>query len=305
MNDKNPAQVQFAPRFQQKPSTPLVLIHDGGGTTFSYFTLGSLRRSVWAIHNPNFFTAEQWEGGMDEMARHYIGLMYDAGISGTILLGGWSLGGFLSLAIARALAADENARIFVSGLLIIDSPFHTPWSKVPHPTAAPDLPGLPDLVIKSLDNCEGLLTDWDLPVWDEPACEGKRVRFNAAGKSFTVSPGNILYKPLDADWRNVEVPRFEHTGEPSDHHAVIPPAVMLRCVGRVPAKDNSPHTCRVDLPRDDIMLGWGGTYPDFIKAVLDVDSHHYNIFDLSRVKTVTAQINDALGILESVRPSLI
>lgn len=88
MNDKNPAQVQFAPRFQQKPSTPLVLIHDGGGTTFSYFTLGSLRRSVWAIHNPNFFTAEQWEGGMDEMARHYIGLMYDAGISGTIILGG-------------------------------------------------------------------------------------------------------------------------------------------------------------------------------------------------------------------------
>lgn len=33
------------------------------------------------------------------------------------------------------------------------------------------------------------------------------------------------------------------------------------------------------------MLGWGGAYPDFIKAVIDVDSHHYNIFDLSRVSS--------------------
>ncbi|EOD47884.1 putative esterase-like protein [Neofusicoccum parvum UCRNP2] len=80
---------------------------------------------------------------------------------------------------------------------------------------------------------------------------------------------------------------------------------MLRCVDRVPAKDGSPHTCRVDLPRDDVVLGWAGAYPDFIKAVIDVDSHHYNIFDLARVKQVTAQINDALGILETMKPSLV
>lgn len=89
MHDQNPLQVQYLPRNRQaRSTTPLVLIHDGGGTTFGYFMLGALNRDVWAIHNPNFFTTEPWEGGMDEMARHYIGLLVKAGISGTILLGG-------------------------------------------------------------------------------------------------------------------------------------------------------------------------------------------------------------------------
>ncbi len=85
----NPIQVQFVPPYKQaNPPTPIVLIHDGGGTIFSYFILGSLNRDVWAIYNPKFFDGEAWEGGMDEMARHYIDLIVDAGISGTILLGG-------------------------------------------------------------------------------------------------------------------------------------------------------------------------------------------------------------------------
>jgi hypothetical protein len=88
MYDRNPHQVQFLSHTEQRRRTPLVLIHDGGGTTFSYFILGNLHRDVWAIHNPKFFTAELWEGGMDEMARHYISLLQKAGISGTIFLGG-------------------------------------------------------------------------------------------------------------------------------------------------------------------------------------------------------------------------
>ncbi|GME55558.1 Thioesterase [Neofusicoccum parvum] len=207
------------------------------------------------------------------------------------------------------LAADEDARITVAGLLIIDSPLHTPWSRVPTPTAPPDLPGLPDLVVKSLDNCEGLLTDWELPAWDEPAHGGRKVRFVAGGRGFAVPPARVLHKPLQGEWRPVAVAAFAGgQPQPPPQHApaaAIPPAVMLRCVDRVPAKDGSPHTCRVDLPRDDVVLGWAGAYPDFIKAVIDVDSHHYNIFDLARVKQVTAQINDALGILETMKPSLV
>ena len=86
--DDNPTQVQWAPERQHPPPTPLVLIHDGGGTTFSYHILESLNRDVYAIHNPHLYTAEPWEGGMYEMARHYIQLMQKAGISGPILLGG-------------------------------------------------------------------------------------------------------------------------------------------------------------------------------------------------------------------------
>lgn len=86
--DKNPIRVQFAPTDKSPRPTPLVLIHDGCGTTFGYFSLGKLHRDVWAIHNPNFFTAKPWEGGITQMARHYIGLIESVAISGRILLGG-------------------------------------------------------------------------------------------------------------------------------------------------------------------------------------------------------------------------
>lgn len=85
----NPTKVQMTPAYKRaNPPPPLVLIHDGGGTTFGYFMLGSLYREVWAIHNPHFFDGGAFEGGMDEMARLYIQYMKDTGIKGNILLGG-------------------------------------------------------------------------------------------------------------------------------------------------------------------------------------------------------------------------
>lgn len=85
----NPIKVQISPAYKRaNPSPPLVLIHDGGGTTFGYFMLGNLYRDVWAIHNPHFFDGGAFEGGLDEMAQLYIGFMNDAGIKGNILLGG-------------------------------------------------------------------------------------------------------------------------------------------------------------------------------------------------------------------------
>lgn len=89
--EENPTQIQWAPQNQRPPPTRLVLIHDGGGTTFGYHILDPLDRDVYGIHNPHFYTAEPWEGGMDEMARHYIDLLKKAGISGTIFLGGESV----------------------------------------------------------------------------------------------------------------------------------------------------------------------------------------------------------------------
>lgn len=86
---QNPVRVQFVPLHQETTSpTPLVLVHDGGGTVFSYFILGSLDRDVWAIFKPKYSDGEPWEGGMDEMAGHYIGLLVEAGIRGPVVLGG-------------------------------------------------------------------------------------------------------------------------------------------------------------------------------------------------------------------------
>lgn len=87
--DENPLRLQYRPktgRFTR--ATPLVLIHDAGGTTYSYLRLGSLNRDVWAIQDPYFETAKPWNGGFEEMAERYVQLIESAGIRGPILLGG-------------------------------------------------------------------------------------------------------------------------------------------------------------------------------------------------------------------------
>ena len=94
--DRNPTQVQYWTTGKQATEAPngsapkpLILIHDGGGTTFAYFTIGRLERDVWAIHSPTFTAAQPWEGGMNGMVRQYIKLIEEgAGIKGDILLGG-------------------------------------------------------------------------------------------------------------------------------------------------------------------------------------------------------------------------
>ena len=115
MRDKNPLLVQRAPFDKRADSPPLILIHDGGGTTFSYFSLDSLSREVWAIHNPNYFTAEPWNGGMEEMALHYIHLIEKAGFKGRVLLGG------KKHRIAPLLSSSMTVDRLVSGWLSIHS----------------------------------------------------------------------------------------------------------------------------------------------------------------------------------------
>ncbi|KAL2864982.1 Alpha/Beta hydrolase protein [Aspergillus lucknowensis] len=281
MREKNPHQVQYvSDHGGQSSHAPLVLIHDGGGTIFSYCLLGDLHRDVWAIHNPKYFTAEPWEGGVDEMARHYIELMKNAGIKGKILLGGWSLGGLISLEIAHKLAAaaaeDPSAcELSVAGLVLIDSAYHIPWSKLQGPNPEPELGPIPELIRKSFDNCSGLLDNWELPTWGDPAGDTDQVR----------------YKFVCEDWRTVESGR---------HHATVtaspPPALLLRCTNPVPTKE--PDPCRVDLFRDEPLLGWDGRYPDFIKAVVEIDAHHFNVFELSKVVQATARLNEGLAMLD-------
>lgn len=79
--------VQSAPDGFQS-AAPLVLIHDGGGTTVSYFYLESLNRAVYAIQNPRFYSGEGWEDGLTEMGRIYASLIRSVIPSGPIILGG-------------------------------------------------------------------------------------------------------------------------------------------------------------------------------------------------------------------------
>lgn len=221
------------------------------------------------------------------------------------------------------LADDPKARVSVVGQLIIDSPHHIPRSRLKTDTVDPELKGMPGLVQKAFDNCDIMLEDWELPNWDAPSGGAKLSQVSVrGGKVFDVRPGKALYKPLVGDWRAIDHRIHQH-GEPARLGKLVapPPAVMVRCVKPVPKTLQSEKPALIDLHRKDTLLGWQGSYPDFIKATIDVDADHYNVFDRTdgakvrreapacermylankgQIKNMTVQMNEGLDILESL-----
>jgi hypothetical protein len=60
----------------------------------------------------------------------------------------------------------------------------------------------------------------------------------------------------------------------------------------------------VDLFRDEKLLGWEARYPDFIKAVIDVDADHYNLFSMADtvgLERVSAQVLKALEVVDALQ----
>ena len=86
--DENPSLIQGGRVDEGLSDIPIFLIHDGGGTTFSYFCLGPLNRHVYGIHNPRFSSGHGWEGGMKELAAEYAELVQSVVPRGKVLLGG-------------------------------------------------------------------------------------------------------------------------------------------------------------------------------------------------------------------------
>lgn len=198
---------------------------------------------------------------------------------------GWSLGGYISLAIARILA-DRNEDFSVKSLLLIDAPHHVPYEQVAPEDGEPDFDGLPPLVRKALDECDDLLARWEVPGWDGAVGD---VTLNAGGMDHTLREGEVVHKPLAGGWKTMRSKEVGREGS-DDGYATDaekmkrpPPAVLVKCTKPVPSKNDTDACCNVDVHRNDPTLGWLGRYPDFIKAVLEVDSDHYNIFGLARV----------------------
>jgi pimeloyl-ACP methyl ester carboxylesterase len=105
---------------QDKPGTlPMMLIHDGGGTALAYRLLGNLGRTVLGVHSPGLqegkgivsirHAADQYA----VLARQWIN--QHSPDRPQLLVGGWSLGG----AIAIALAAAHPD--LVAGIILLDS----------------------------------------------------------------------------------------------------------------------------------------------------------------------------------------
>jgi hypothetical protein len=192
---------------------------------------------------------------------------------------GWSLGGYLSLSLARFFADDPSLGITVLGQLIVDSPRHIPRSQLRGSTVEPELAGLPDLVRKSFDNCDAMLEHWQLPAWDAPTRGGTPISVATGGAAYTIRPGTVLRRPVGGSWAPHAVKRHDFEGTPAAPKAP-PPAVMVRCTlpaQRAKAAQGSRDPCTIDLFRDEPLLGWEAAYPDFIVATIDVEADHYSV----------------------------
>lgn len=117
-------EVQDAP--SSAASIPLVLIHDGGGTVFNYWTLGPLHRQMYAISDPAFDSGagwKGWEGGLKQMAELYCKQIRSEIGKGNILLGGKC---FFNLCPNRPTSLHHNAS--QDGRSVVSSLFRCPVS---------------------------------------------------------------------------------------------------------------------------------------------------------------------------------
>lgn len=243
-------------------STPVFLIHDGGGTTFAYHCLESLNRPVYGIHNPHFKTGKTFDGGIAEMGKLYSRYILQA-ISDPdfpakrktdgvldILLGGWSLGGHLSLEVARQLA--EESRVRVIGILMVD-------------TVYPVRPSDSSVTIAPPDMSE----------------EGK-------------TPNQILSQRAMFEARRMimswQAPTWEGASSPR------PPVVLLRAKKAVPVEGEGVGIA--DVYRSDRNLGWNRYEEGFIEHIIDVEGHHFDLFAFENITGITAAIRKGLQRLE-------
>ncbi|KKZ65102.1 hypothetical protein EMCG_01342 [[Emmonsia] crescens] len=289
-------------------TTPLILIHDGGGTTVSYCYLDSLDRAVYGIQNPRLYSGQAWDHGLPEMARVYADLILSVVPSGPLLLGGWSLGGLLSLEVANILLRTSAVRIV--GIVMIDSIYPLAVlqerSNVvgPQPVFSKDTrPETRRLVSQCMKLAQSMADNWIPPVWSGCSDSGLTLRRAELEKKLSL----INPKPLveveqstDAD----AVAQGQENGTTISNNEPdlpsIPKTILLRCDDYVPvaSSDIPDAVCRVDVVRELRTLGWE-KYPNhFAPIVLDIPGHHFNVFTDEYIDEVSARIKQSCRMLE-------
>ncbi|CAM1502729.1 Fc.00g075050.m01.CDS01 [Cosmosporella sp. VM-42] len=238
--NENPEIVQ--PEDWLRPSAtalavPVFLIHDGGGTTFGYHCLEPLDRPVYGIYNPHFRSGGTFEGGISEMGALYSGFVLKAindpdfpcrknpNGSVDIILGGWSLGGLLSLEVARQLAEDLSVRII--GILMVDSVCPI-WPPTPVRIALPDNSEEGKsknqiLSQRAMAEAGRMIGSWKLPIWDNlPNPRPRTVMVRA--KEYTPTSGegvrtvDVYREDRNLGWDQYDKDMFEDVIDVEGHH---------------------------------------------------------------------------------------
>ncbi|KAJ4418456.1 hypothetical protein N0V82_005535 [Gnomoniopsis sp. IMI 355080] len=263
---------------------PLVLIHDGGGTCFSYYCLDPLGRPTYEIHNPRYYTQEPWAGGIPEIARYYVSLIHKTVPCGSIILGGWSFGGILSLEMARILADDPLYNVI--GIVMVDSicPGSVKaddWKRgitydgqFSERTSQQTI----ERVTWCFSDAVRVIGDYQMPSWDDDDDQGK----DGCGLPRAVQNG-----------ANGGTQRHETTST----KAICPRTILLRATDWVPV-DKSDTTSRVDLVRNDRSLGWNNYRKDFFEEIVDVPGHHFSIFAFENIGKISESLIKACSKLE-------
>ncbi|EEH43222.2 uncharacterized protein PADG_08042 [Paracoccidioides brasiliensis Pb18] len=250
-------------------ATPLVLIHDGGGTTVSYCSLNSLDRVVYGIQNPQLYSGEPWEHGLPEMARVYADLILSVVPSGRLLLGGWSLGGILSLEVANILLRTSSLSIV--GMVMVDSiyPLAVFEEKAnivgSQPVFSNDTqPETRKLVSQCMKLAQPMAYNWIPPIW----------------RGCTDSGLALRRTELEQKLLLIEPTLSRNAGNHKHNLPSIPQTILLRCDDYVPVSrpDMPDAVSRVDVVREFPALGWEKYPNDFTPVILSIPGHHFNIF---------------------------
>lgn len=289
-DDENPCLVydaQDGPKSLDCSHIPIVMMHDGGGTCFAYYCLHPIGRPMYEIHNPHFYSGKPWPGGISEMARHYVALMRKTVPRGRILLGGWSLGGVLSLEMARILADDPLYTVI--GIVMVDSICPADLKQqmellntrvVPYKQKFG--PNTKKETIEGVERCfaEAInaFETYQLPSWGEADRQTE----------YEVTNGT------DGTENGVT---HSHTHAPSSK-VQCPPTILLRAREAVPTGPE--EVSFVDLTRQERMLGWDKYRKDLIEEVVDIPGHHFNIFAWEHIDTVSEKLMAACTTLEKM-----
>ncbi|KAJ3472213.1 hypothetical protein NLG97_g11185 [Lecanicillium saksenae] len=170
-----------------------------------------------------------------------------------------------SLEIARQLEGDPDVR--VKGILMIDSAYP---AMLAHRKQ--------QMVREAGGGQEGELGDPQALAQEEVGKSKNQVLSIRAMREA---------RKMIARW---ELPRWE--GELRGRR---PPAILIRARDSLYSED---WTSAIDASRGVRTLGWDAYDEGMFVDVLEVDGHHFNMFDHSRIPGITAAISKALTKLD-------
>lgn len=217
------------------------------------------------------------------MARHYVELMRNVVPHGRILLGGWSLGGLLSIEMARVLADDPMFTVI--GIVMVDSICPSAYATKTGVAKAAIVPfkhqfgpNTKQETIEGVERCfveaRKSVETWRMPRWDDSDKEGDDKVENGTNGADSLR----AHRPSSS--------------------IKCPPTILLRAREAVPTEPD--QVSFVDVTRNSRSLGWEEYQKDFLEEIVDIPGHHFSVFAWEHIDFVSERLMEACDNLEKM-----